>query len=246
VDRSGLFEGLIVSEALAFCRNWKNSICMNHPIVDSLDGVTLVGGGPVTASQLARARALAPRIVGADGGADRVLRLGAEPEAVIGDMDSISPAAKERLGGRLFPVGEQDTTDFDKALRAIAAPFVLGLGFAGARSDHGLAVLNSLVRHPTRRCFILGSRDVTFLCPPELALDLPRGARLSLYPMGPVTGRSEGLRWPLEGLNFAPDGMIGTSNVVTGPVRLRFTAPKMLVILPVRYLPEALRGCAVM
>ena len=28
--------------------------------------------------------------------------------------------------------------------------------------------------------------------------------------MGPVTAESEGLRWPLQGLDFAPDGMIGT------------------------------------
>jgi thiamine pyrophosphokinase len=216
---------------------------MNHPIVDSLQGVTLVGGGPVSAAALARARALAPRIVGADSGADRLLRLGVTPEAVIGDMDSLSAAARVQLADRLFPIAEQDTTDFDKALRLIAAPFVLGLGFAGARADHGLAVLNTLVRHPERRCFIIGARDVIFLCPPEIRLDLPRGTRLSLFPMGPVQGDSEGLRWPLSGLDFAPDGMIGTSNEVSGAVRLRMHAPKMLVILPVRYLQAALHGC---
>lgn len=216
---------------------------MNHPIVESLEGVTLVGGGPFGAAALARARVLAPRIVGADSGADRLLRLGVLPEAVIGDMDSLSRAARKTLSDRLFPIAEQDTTDFDKALRRIAAPFVLALGFAGGRVDHGLAVLNGLVRHPDRRCFILGPRDVTFLCPPDLRLDLPIGTRLSLFPMGAVCGQSAGLRWPLEGLSFAPSGMIGTSNEVSGPVRMRFDCPRMLVILPVRYLPEALRGC---
>lgn len=216
---------------------------MNQVIVDSLEGVTLVGGGPLGAAVLARARAFAPRIVAADSGADRLLRLGVLPEAVIGDMDSISPAARARLEGRLFPIAEQETTDFDKALRLIAAPFVLGLGFAGARVDHGLAVLNALVRHPDRRCFILGPKDVTFLCPPDLRLDLPRGTRLSLFPMGRVGGRSEGLHWPIQGLDFAPDGLIGTSNAVSGPVHLAFDAPKMLVMLPIRYLGEALRGC---
>ena len=78
---------------------------------------------------------------------------------------------------------------------------------------------------------------------PGEQLDLPRGTRLSLFPMGPVQGDSEGLRWPLAGLDFAPDGMIGTSNEVSGPVRLRMQAPKMLVILPVRYLQAALHGC---
>jgi thiamine pyrophosphokinase len=219
---------------------------MNQVIVDSLDAVTLVGGGPVTARQLAQARAFAPTIVGADAGADRILRLGAVPDAVIGDMDSISAAARTRLAGRLFPIAEQDSTDFDKALRSIAAPFVLGLGFAGARIDHGLAVLNGLVRHSAQRCFIIGPLDVTFLCPPDLRLDLPRGTRFSLFPMGPVTGTSTGLRWPIDGLAFSPSDMIGTSNEVTGPVALQFNRPVMLGIVPVRFLGQVLRGCGLL
>ena len=76
-------------------------------------------------------------------------------------------------------------------------------------------------------------------------IGLPRGTRLSLFPLGPVQGDSEGLRWPLAGLDFAPDGMIGTSNEVSGPVRLRMQAPKMLVILPIKSLRAALNGLGV-
>lgn len=215
---------------------------MTEVIVQSTTGVTLAGGGRFSAQMLAEARLLAPRLVAADGGADRLLANGAEPEAVIGDFDSISAAARLRLAGRLHHIAEQVTTDFDKALRSIAAPFVLGLGFAGQRLDHGLAVLNTLVRHPEKRCLILSATDVTFLAPRDLALTLPRGSRLSLYPMGPVEGTSEGLRWPLDGIPFAPDGMIGTSNEVSGPVRLRFSADRMLVILPRSAVAAALDG----
>lgn len=215
-------------------------------IVQSGAGITLVGGGPVSKAGLARACRFAPRLVAADGGAERLLRLGAEPEAVIGDFDSISAAAQQRLAGRLFPIREQETTDFDKALRSISAPFVLGLGFAGARLDHALAVLTTLARYPERRCLILGARDVTFLAPRELTLHLPVGSRLSLWPLAPVTGQSSGLRWEIDGLAFAPDGMIGTSNEVAAPaVTLRFDAAKMLVILPIRSLQAALRGLGV-
>lgn len=212
-------------------------------IVESLTGVTLAGGAPFGRSLFERARALAPTLVAADGGADRLLRLGALPEAVFGDFDSITASTRDRLAGRLFPIAEQETTDFDKALRSIAAPFVLGLGFAGARADHGLAVLNALARHPGRRCLILSGRDVTFLCPSYLRLDLPVGTRLSLFPMGPVAGESRGLRWPISGLAFAPDGAIGTSNETSQRVvELTFEAPRMLVILPLRYLEAALRA----
>ena len=64
--------------------------------------------------------------------------------------------------------------------------------------------------------------------------------------MGPVRGRSEGLRWPIDGLAFDPTGRIGTSNAATGGVvRLGFDAPRMLVILPVDLLGpvvDRLRG----
>ena len=205
---------------------------MNDQIVQSTSGVTLAGGAGFSVKLLELARSWAPRVVAADGGADRLLRLGVEPEAVIGDLDSISNAAQVRLAGRLFPIREQVTTDFDKALRSVQAPFVLGIGFSGARLDHGLAVLNGLVRHADRRCLLLSGQDVVFLAPREMALTLPLGSRLSLFPMGEVEGTSEGLRWPLDGLRFAPGGLIGTSNQVVGPVRLRFNADRMLVILP--------------
>ena len=216
---------------------------MNEAIVQSTAGVTLAGGGGFSLKLLDIAREVAPTIVAADGGADRLLRLGCVPRAVIGDLDSISAQARLRLSDHLFPIAEQTTTDFDKALRSISAPFVLGLGFSGARLDHELAVLNALARHPERRCLILGTRDVTFLCPRELTLELPPGSRLSLFPMGPVTGISEGLRWPLQGIDFAPDRMIGTSNQISEPqTRLRFSAARMLVILPRAALAAALRG----
>ena len=215
---------------------------MTEAIVQATEGITLAGGGRFSASLLSFARSLAPRLVAADGGADRLLAYGAEPDAVIGDFDSISNAAQLRLAGRLFPMREQVTTDFDKALRSISAPFVLGLGFAGQRLDHSLAVLNGLVSHPSRRCLILSGTDVTFLAPLELKLSLPVGTRFSLFPMGPVEGESEGLRWPLQGIRFAPAGMIGTSNEVSGPVRLKFSAAVMLVILPRSAVVAALDG----
>ena len=76
---------------------------MNHIIVQSTAGVTLAGGGGFSLKLLEMARTMAPRLVAADGGADRLLRLGAEPEAVIGDFDSITAGARQRLQGRLYP-----------------------------------------------------------------------------------------------------------------------------------------------
>lgn len=219
---------------------------MKSAIVQSTGGLLMLGAGPVGRAQFRAAHALAPRIVAVDGGARRALALGYRPEAVIGDLDSLDSASLAALDeGTVHRIDEQESTDFDKALRNVVAPFVIGLGFWGARMDHGLAALNVLARHPDRRCLLLGGREVCFLCPPALDLTVPRGSRVSLFPMGPVSGRSEGLDWPIDGLEFAPGARVGTSNRAgTGRVSLRFTAARMLVMLPAASLPHAVRALA--
>lgn len=207
---------------------------MNRAFVQSTAGVTLVGAGPVARRDLAFALARAPDLVAADGGADRVLALGRMPVAVVGDMDSLSAAARARLGpAAIHAVPEQETTDFDKALRAVAAPVVLALGFLGGRVDHELAVLRGLVASGAA-CLCIGRQDVVMALPAgRTDLSLRAGDRLSLFPLAPVAGESRGLRWPIGGIGFAPAGRIGTSNAVTeGPVVLEMAGPGMLCILP--------------
>ncbi|MFN6952377.1 MAG: thiamine diphosphokinase [Albidovulum sp.] len=203
--------------------------------------VTLVGAGSVARAALNSALQLAPCLVAADGGANVAIRAGHIPHRVIGDLDSVSARARAAVPAtRFVHVAEQETTDFEKCLTRIDAPFILGLGFAGPRADHTLAMWNALVRHPGRRCLILTSRDVAFAAPRRMALDLPVGTRVSLFPMAAVCAQATGLRWPVEGINFRPDGRVGTSNRAEGPIAFGFDAPGMLVILPRAALPAAI------
>ena len=217
---------------------------MNACVIDSQKPVVFLGGGEVTPETLNRALSLGSQVVAADGGARAALRAGLMPDAVIGDFDSIDPETKAAIpADRLHHVAEQESTDFEKCLMRVRAPLVLAVGFAGGRIDHGLAAMNALVRRPEPPCIILSDQDVLFAAPPEIALALPRGTRVSLFPMAQVTGHSQGLRWPIDGIDFAADGRVGTSNEVSeGPVRLSFDARGMLVVLPIAHLPQAVRA----
>ncbi len=206
---------------------------MKDVIVHASDPITLVGGGQTDPETLALALSLGPRLVAADGGAGVALAAGHMPEAVIGDMDSLTAQDRAQLpAARIHHITEQDSTDFDKCLAAIKAPLILGLGFTGARLDHQMAAFNTLVRHHRQRCILIGAQEVILLAPPSLRLDMAPGATVSLFPMGAVEATSEGLHWPVRGLSFAPDGQVGTSNRATGPIWLAVTAPKMLLMLP--------------
>jgi thiamine pyrophosphokinase len=218
---------------------------MRTPIVHSLEPVSLIGGGIVGKHDLALALGYAPMLVAADGGAAKALQAGQDPVAVIGDFDSLSASDRARIApDRLFPIREQDTTDFDKALRHISAPVVLGIGFLGGRLDHQLAAFNILLRHANRPCVLLGPKEVIFHAPPRLELNLAPGDIVSLFPLLRVTGASRGLEWPIDGLVLQPGGRIGTSNRALGPVRLDMDGPGALVIVPRAALGAVMRAFA--
>lgn len=206
---------------------------MKPPIVEQSEPMTLIGGGDVGQNDLELALSVAPMLVAADGGTDHAVALGHMPQVVIGDFDSISDKILRQVPPeRLFPVREQETTDFDKALRCIRAPFVVGVGFLGGRVDHQLAVLNTLVRNVATPCVLLGAHEVLFHAPPRIALALDPGSVVSLFPLERVCGRSTGLEWPIDKLTFEPSGQIGTSNRSTGPVTLEIDQQGMLVMVP--------------
>lgn len=207
--------------------------------------LTLFGPSSPQSESLLAGKWPAGPIVAADSGADRLISAGIVPDAVIGDLDSIGPDTIRRIPPeRVHRIAEQETTDFEKCLTRVEAPLVLGLGFTGGRRDHELAAFNALVRHPSKRCILVDGQDVCFLGGDRLCLDLAPGDRVSLFPMGEVTASATGLRWPVEGITFAPHGRVGTSNEATGPVELRFSAPRMLVILDAAALGAAVKALA--
>ncbi|WP_333830832.1 thiamine diphosphokinase [Pararhodobacter sp.] len=210
----------------------------------STKGITLLGGGEMAPERLALALSHAPDLVAVDSGADHALAQGLMPQLVLGDLDSISAAGRAAIAPeRLWHTPSQDSTDFDKALDVVRAPVILALGFTGARLDHTLAGMSTLLRNPQARVVVDAGVDLCFLAPPRLRLALPPGSRLSLFPMAPVRCESAGLIWPTTGLAFDPEGMIGTSNAVAeGVVTLEPERAAMLVLLPVASLEAVLEG----
>lgn len=214
---------------------------MNSDNVQSSQGVTLVGAGSPLRQDIREFLKIAPTLVAADGGANYCIAAGLRPTAVIGDFDSLDRSVAAALeDSRLIPIAEQETTDFEKCLAHIDAPYILATGFTAGRIDHAMAVWSVLARRIGPPALVIGPGDVVFAAPRTLAIDLAPGTRLSLFPMTPVTGRSTGLEWPIDGLTLSPMGRLGTSNRALGPVRLDFDQPGCLVITPREALAAAL------
>lgn len=219
-----------------------HSDLMTDIILSRSNGVTLLGGGEVNAATLEQALKLAPHLVAADGAAATALEFDHMPEAVIGDFDSLPNRVRQKMPAEiLHHIAEQDSTDFEKCLSRVEAPLVLGVGFMGERIDHELSVYNTLVRYPEKPCIIVGDIDICVHAPRRLRLELDIGTRVSLFPLSPVTGTSQGLLWPIDNIVFTPGGRIGTSNEASAKiVEMAFYDDGMLLILPRRVLPNLL------
>ncbi|WP_439523057.1 thiamine diphosphokinase [Marivita sp.] len=207
---------------------------MNHAIVFSDEPVLLVGGATGDNTQLLQLLTEVHTVVAADSGADWLRAVGRLPDALIGDLDSVSQETRAAMPpGTVYHISEQDSTDFDKALRSIAAPLIIGIGFLGGQVDHLLAAMTVLARYPDRAIVLVGDHDVVAHVPPRLHLPLAAGTRVSLYPMRPVEGVSTGLCWPIDGIALSPGTRVSTSNRADGPVSLTVQDSGLLVILPV-------------
>lgn len=197
--------------------------------------VTLIGGGDLQEDVLQTALAMAPVLVAADGAADRLVALGYQPDAVIGDMDSISDLGTWKARGiDLVHLSEQDTTDFEKCLYSIAAPWFAAVGFTGRRMDHTLAVFHAMLRHPNKQVVLLSEEDTIALVPAAgLEIFVKPGDRVSFFPLVPVTGvRSAGLKWPIEGIEMEAGCQIGTSNMAAeAQISAKFDRLGALVIV---------------
>ena len=141
---------------------------------------------------------------------------------------------------------EQDTTDFEKCLYSVDAPYFLAVGFLGRRFDHSLAATHILWRRRTQRVILVSEEEIVFLLPRHWRIEVPTASRVSLFPLRPIyVERSQGLRWPLDGLQLEIGQQIGTSNESAAPtveiiLRLKETWSSLLVTLERRHLRAAL------
>ena len=206
---------------------------VGSPIETFDQGVTLVGGGTCTPSEIQRAIEHTPILVGVDGGTETIIEYGFEPNLIIGDLDSLTEENRKRFKQKTIQILDQDRTDQDKCIGSISAPYILAVGVLGDRFDHALGACNSLLKYPQKNLLFLNNSDLCFLGPSELSLTLPLHERISLFPFKKMRGKSQGLNWEIDDIDFNPEGMTGISNYVQQTkIWLEFSDPSMIVILP--------------
>lgn len=167
-----------------------------------------------------------PTIVCADGGALHARALGLQPQTIIGDMDSLSPAdvlAFEAAGAQIIRhPPEKDETDLELALRfchELGAKTVTILGGLGGRFDQTLAniLLLTLPALKSMRIELVdGAQTIRLLGAGQHQITGAAGDTVSLIPLqGAATGiTTRGLQYALRDETLPLGPARGISNVM--------------------------------
>ena len=199
----------------------------------------LVASAPlVWTARLAALAADCDPLLAADGGANHLARIGLRPQAVIGDLDSVSPSTRAWLGEEPFVHRpDQDRTDLDKAVEyafgEVGLDRLTVLAALGGRTDHDLANLGLLARLAAgERLVFLGSDYRILAVAGELSITAHPGETWSFWTYDPsVQATIEGVRWPVKDAPLDAGGRPSTSNqAVAETVRVRAVGGSVVVM----------------
>ena len=176
----------------------------------------------------------AEHIICCDGSARSLHEAGMEPEAIVGDLDSIDPLIAGLYSDRLFRISEQETNDLTKAVRwCINNRYdnIVIVGATGKREDHTIGNISLLAEYVKEVTVVMVTDTGTFtpLLQTSILSAFP-GQQISVFSVDPGTEiTSAGLKYEFSGLRLG-NWWRGTLNEAVGDsFEIRFTGGPVIV-----------------
>lgn len=126
------------------------------------------------------------------------------PDAVVGDLDSVSSGLKDLLDGRIHHFPDQDTNDLTKTMKFIHSqggqrPITL-LGASGGREDHLLANLCLLTTYSelVSDLVMLTDEGYFLLLTEPSEVEILLGQQFSVFNFQQTPISLRGAHWPLD------------------------------------------------
>jgi len=144
----------------------------------------------------------AKRVVCCDGSAQNLILSGMLPDAIVGDLDSLSDELVNRFADRIYLDENQDTNDLTKAVlwcSDMGYKEIVIVGGTGKREDHTLGNI-SLLADYIKNVNIIMVTDTGILRPLLKSSEISSfpGQQVSIFSIDPETEvTSNGLRFPL-------------------------------------------------
>ncbi|MGA9363487.1 MAG: thiamine diphosphokinase [Bacteroidota bacterium] len=175
-------------------------------------------------------------VVCADGGTRHALRLGIQPDVVIGDLDSLSTRMRRHLNqAKIIESANQNQTDLEKAIVYLLkrkSKSITVLGATGKRIDQTLANMALLAKYQSRvNLTLVDSTGEIHIVRSRMSFRAKPGATVSLLALGKgVRVTTRGLRYALknEVLEFGSRGV--SNEVIDSTVEIRVRGGRLLLI----------------
>jgi thiamine pyrophosphokinase len=178
----------------------------------------------------------ADRIICCDGSAENLVLAGYVPDAIVGDMDSISENLANRYADRLFTDNNQETNDLTKAVTWCSESGyrdIVIVGATGKREDHTLGNISLLTEYINDVNVIMVT-DTGILQPLLIGSKINTfpGQQVSIFAINPETEISSyGLLYPLEKKKIG-NWWVATLNEALGDsFNLEFSGGPVIVFL---------------
>ncbi len=173
-------------------------------------------GDPPRRERLVRLVPHPASVVCADGGAQKAIICGYEPDLIVGDLDSLDSSGNHLASAEIVRIANQDNTDMEKTLDVMlerGMNNIVVAAFSGGRIDQTLANIQIGFEY-SRKCRIVLADDGYLIFPvtDSFVGSFPTGNTISILPMNDDTEvSSDGLLYELDG-GLMQKGGHGVSN----------------------------------
>ena len=175
----------------------------------------------------------------------RLKKLGIEPVAVVGDMDSTPQTVRKAMGGRAVKVEEQDYNDLNKAFLWLRenhpqATDIHILGATGKSEAHALGNLSYLMFWEQRyglsaagiNVDIVSDYNTAFAISDSCELHVGVGRKVSFFSSDAgLKIKSAGLQWPTDSVKFDFWFKASLNRATSDIITLSFNHPAPLLII---------------
>ncbi len=178
----------------------------------------------------------AERVVCCDGSASSLILAGLEPDAIIGDMDSLSEELASRFADRIFRDENQDTNDLTKVVewcRENSFRDIIIIGATGKREDHTLGNISLLTEYAKDMNVIMVT-DTGILRPflADAEIESFPGQQVSIFSIDPETAvTSNGLKYPLTKTKITNWWFATLNEALGNSFSLEFSSGRLIVYL---------------
>ena len=141
-------------------------------------------------------------IICSDGAANEFIKNGGNPNAIVGDCDSISKENRELYSNIIFPVKDQETNDLTKSVKFCVErglKEIVIVGGTGKREDHTLGNISLLADYISIAKVVMVTNWGVFT--PIIStteFKSYKGEKISIFSIDQVKLKTENLKYPLN------------------------------------------------